>query len=137
MNDDIFYFGCRKAGIAGHDLHNPHLSKVYGRKDLNALSSMLDGLLLQAHSVPDVPGQGVWFYLAGYMILSWWDRSGDTRGASNSAIILRDDGTVTWQEFVDRAKSAFPEVFARQEVRIVDTRDPKRRFIDPPKAENP
>lgn len=131
---DIYYFGCREAGVAGHYLHEPGLQEVtgiYGRKSLRALTGIIDGLLLEACGVEEAQGRGVWTPLAGYMVLAWWDRTGDTRGGSNSAILLRYAGEVSWQEFVDRAKSAFPEIFARQKVPIVDAFMPTEHVIKP------
>lgn len=46
-----------------------------------------------------------------WTVLSFWDRSGDKRGKSNSTFLL--PGMLGQQEALDAAKAAFPIIFAR------------------------
>jgi hypothetical protein len=47
----------------------------------------------------------------GWTVVAFWDRSGDVRGGSNSAFLVR--GTLGFDEVVRAARAAFPEVWAR------------------------
>lgn len=48
-----------------------------------------------------------------YTALAFWDRTGDSRGNSNSCFIF--DGTLTAEEVLARARKVFPELMARIE----------------------
>lgn len=124
---EVLYFGCASPNRPGHHLFEPGMRERADRD----LVYMLDTRLLRVHEVFDQEGMGVWFPLGPYLILTWWDRSADSRGASNSAIVIRSAEKIGWSDFVALAQEAFPQVFARQRKRIVDTRAPDYRFIDP------
>lgn len=50
-------------------------------------------------------------HLNGWTILSFWDRSVDSRGGSNSTFL--EQGTLTFDEMVAKAKEVFPTIWAR------------------------
>jgi hypothetical protein len=45
-------------------------------------------------------------------ILSWWDRTGDPRGQSNSNLL--GYGFSDHREMIEQAKKQFPKIMARQ-----------------------
>lgn len=132
-----FYFGCLR-GVAGHTdaghfLYNEALRTTYpGNRGEIAFPfeyTTLDGLFQ-----PRLPRRGAYdkgeeapqgharlTQVSGWTVLAFWDRSGDSRGASNSAFVfdqtLDGDGALMW------ARKTFPKLFERYpfEVQIVET----------------
>ena len=113
------YFGCRAYDAPGHYLFSPGMR--YADDDLferlrDSNDTHLDGGYLKAQKVPDVPGRAAFIQVNGYSIVTWWDRSGDKRGGSNSAFILSGDHTP--QEVMRQGAEYFPDVLKRQSVSI-------------------
>jgi hypothetical protein len=110
------YFGCGPRDT-GHYLFREDGEKLhaFGSSPLAYLRSMnWDGALAPQ------PERGDMLYKAslsrlggwGYSALSWWDRSADTRGKSNSTILAPSidiDPDEFWHEAIRR----FPWVFER------------------------
>jgi len=100
------YYGC--VGSPGHFMHRPG-----GRRDWDANTPWgrtPDGTLL-AKNEKQIEGRAVIHHKDGWTALSFWDRSVDHRGGSNSNFFIADD--LTFDQMLERAKAAFPEVFAR------------------------
>lgn len=103
---NAYYFGCWSPREKGHFLYDQH--GMARRSDSFALpvrAEFLDSSLL--FGVPDVPGNAVVFRGRGWTLLSFWDRSGDSRPASNSTFILQ--GNLSFEEAVEASKAAFPQ----------------------------
>lgn len=110
-----FYFGCGQSGGAGHYLF-PERGEIKDYKDplIRRLENTFDGKLAPN---PDHENN---LYMArvmripelGYTSLSWWDRSVDKRGGSNS-IVFAPSIDIGRDELLEEAKKKFPWVFKR------------------------
>ncbi len=130
----VFYFGC--VGKPGHYWFAEGLGPVYGDdgdgyegprghpwRPTNRGGLGIDGKLAprSTHPTPaDRIGPGVYevaqglatlHHVAGWTALSFWDRSVDHRGASNSNFITHD--VVSFDDMELRCRAAFPEVWSR------------------------
>lgn len=113
------YFGCGK-GQKGHYLYaeNGQTLHRYGRSgpDYQRRFSNLDGIFPPQPEPANeqdcyrasVTRLGGW----GYTVLAWWDRSEDTRSASNSAIYV-PYLNIAPEIALEDAKARFPWVFSR------------------------
>jgi len=126
---NIRYYGCGPVGI-GHYFHKTTGERDYLFGDAAcpwryAVDGRLqprigpdtrlprsDGTALADYR-PEAP-QGVCAVhrLDGWTCVAWWDRSADTRGASNSSIVI-DDPAITFDALIALARHEFPWVFAR------------------------
>lgn len=108
------YFGCGQE--AGHFLHDEKGRQTMVARELNRRLQMFDGMLaprtadggeatLYAASFSRLGGYGL-------SALSWWDRSVDSRPASNS-IIFAPTLTISADEMLAEAQRRFPWVFLR------------------------
>lgn len=100
------YFGCHKT--VGHYLIGPNGQK-FGRDKYNFWAERLDGVL----PPQDTQEQGLATLssIHGYSIISFWDRSVDHRGQSNSNFFM--PGDETFNEALELSKAWFPEIFER------------------------
>ena len=108
-----FYFGVWGKGASGHYLHAPggsKLSRDAERQHIPFAMHILDSHLIPP-MIPEIEGVVFRSVINGCTVLSFWDRSGDSRGKSNSAFVLAD--SLESAEAVRLARIAFPEVFAR------------------------
>ena len=108
------YFGCwnHNPREAGHAIWNaehrrPKAEEIPSFAGPHGWS--LDGKFCPLGA--QVEGLCVLTQLEGWTMLSFWDRSGDKRGNSNSNFLF--PGTLGQQEILDAARSTFPELFAR------------------------
>ena len=118
----MYYFGCWQG--AGHDLHTvtgSRISMYAVPADFPCAVTTLDGGFLPPR-LPQVEGQGILVHLNGWTILSFWDRSVDTRPGSCSTFVLR--GLHTCAETWALAQEGFPDVWERFAFPIVE---PARR----------
>lgn len=119
---DIFFFGCKSPNRKGHCLYKVHFFNDWHkeREIQAALSDVcLDGGLLKEAGVRDIPRNGCYAQRGGYSIVSWWDRGGDSRGASNSAFIA--EGNHSPQEVMRLGRAKFPTITERSKaVRLPD-----------------
>lgn len=106
------YFGCEKVGETGHYAFT-QTGRKYGRDE--HWLSLLDGMF--APEGPEVEGVARLHHLNGMTILAFWDRSVDSRYASNSAFVLK--GKLAFDEALAEAKQRFPWVFARFKFEVV------------------
>lgn len=114
------YFGCWDR--PGHYLHRPGGYTLRG--DERALlrlpwpDGMMDCTLLKNGKRPDVYDGKVFWTCGGdpsfWYAFYWWDRSVDSRGASNSGFYVRGFGWPEAQAAFDYACAQFPRVVSRQ-----------------------
>lgn len=106
LTAEVLYFGF--VANFGHDLRSKR-RRVDIYKD-TPWGARLDGGLLEC--VPDNPN-GKWheFQKDGWSAVAFWDRSGDKRGASNTAFIVHDE--MDGKSILELAAVQWPEVFAR------------------------
>lgn len=114
----LFYFG--NATVPGHYLylatpqgllHSVSCSEVPGFS--RSLYSALDGAFYDAGQ----PGVYKHSYVPPFHIISWEDRSGDTRPGSHSTFIFVGHARNTETEvLLEIAKKECPSIFARQKV---------------------
>jgi hypothetical protein len=121
---DFYYFGVWPGQKAGHFMHN-----IWGQHVHPALPwEVIDGVLQpgaekKRHPHDFVPieeqveGLAHIHYKDGWTALSFWDRSGDSRGGSNSNFFFK--GTYTFEQMVDLAKECFHTVWARFPFKVV------------------
>src|SRR5689334_1590601 len=119
-----YYFECWKD--AGHYLFGSKGRTVY-HEEKRLLPQALqtpDGTLAPARRDPagnirEEAAQGVaaLHHIDGWTALSFWDRSVDHRGGSNSTFILR--GVHSFEEAESLARKAFPQVWARFTFKVV------------------
>lgn len=110
-----YYFGVWK-GSGGHLLRDAEGEPV----DMRALPiqfrlARLDGgFLPPVDASPDErqpEGLAAIHQVAGWTVLSFFDRSGDARYGSHSTFLL--EGTLAFEDAVEAARRAFPSVWAR------------------------
>jgi len=63
------------------------------------------------HDVKQVQGHARLTHHNGWTILAFWDRTGDSRGNSNSAFL--EQGEHSFDEMVAKAKATFPKIWER------------------------
>lgn len=108
----MMYFGC-KGNPMGHYLWLPNGGQVNRREEAN-LPVRLG--VLDAGLLPDLDnreqGDCVLNVINGWTILSFVDRSGDSRPGSNSSFLT--EGEWSFTEMVAMARRDFPDVFSRR-----------------------
>jgi hypothetical protein len=107
----IYYFG--KLNVPGHFLYAAGGRSV-SYEDAKALPfryELLDGGLLP--QCDEIQGRQHLSIINGWTIVSMWDRSGDSRGRSNSSFLA--DGIMTREELMTMARHTFPDIVARIE----------------------
>lgn len=114
-----FYFGCW-GKEAGHYLWTPRGNRTHDQllpADFPVAHHSLDGSLLPPRQ-PEAEGRATHVHVNGWTIISFWDRSGDSRGKSNSAFIAR--GLLTFEEIVGISRQMFPQIWQRFTFQVVD-----------------
>lgn len=112
----IFYFGC--LGDVGHYLwDHMSMSTRLVPTDFPCDWHELDGRFLTVpKSVPGIEGYGSLVHLNAWTILSFWDRSVDTRPGSLSVFVIH--GTLTFDEAVASAQEWFPRIWQRYKFQV-------------------
>ncbi len=112
------YFGY---GSGGHFLRSgPYQSTLNPQREFPGFPwdiTLLDGGLLKNRGVPDWPDGRVHWTCGGsplWLAFFWWDRSGDSRGASNSGFYVQGFSHVQAQEAFAFACEQWPDVVSRQ-----------------------
>ena len=111
----IFYFGCW--GRPGHYWYAPGRLSV----DRNMRSELgnVDGTLAPTYGDDEAKQGHAHFEQRGkWACISFWDRCGDKRGASNSTFALH--GEHTFDEVLAAARVSFPQLFERFDFVIVE-----------------
>ena len=106
----VIYFGCMDQG---HHAHRPGGEKLrFGVHHTRKYQwiQQLDGFL-PPQGVSQLQGAATFHSIHGFSIVSFWDRSQDTRPGSSSTFFV--EGAWTYEETLERALEAFPKVFAR------------------------
>lgn len=112
----LFYFGCLHQ--SGHYLFEPPGVSVRGYTEIKCMSQALRRSLDTAFCPPETWQPGIWLesMVPPWRIVSWWDRSVDSRPGSHSTFI--GAGYDSAEELLTAARNLFPQVFARQRVQI-------------------
>jgi hypothetical protein len=113
FTNESFYFGCWSE--PGHFLYASNGRRIHERhsefpKDFPVREHVLDGGLLGICQRED-EGVAALSHIGKWTILSFWDRSIDSRGACNSNFIMR--GKLEFDDAVKVAREKFPTIFAR------------------------
>ena len=105
-----FYFGCKKQ--AGHFLFNEQgwQASRSSEIELPFRYHILDGGLLPAGR-PEVQGEAVLVHIGSHTVVSFWDRSVDTRGGCNSSFVIPSH--VDFSTAIAISKERFPWVWER------------------------
>lgn len=106
-----YYFGVWEAGGAGHYLHEVGGRKLYRLESgVPFRETILDTGLIPPF-VEDVEGVVYRSVINGWTVLTFFDRSGDSRKNSNSAFVMA--GTLEFDDAMALARESFPSIFAR------------------------
>lgn len=106
-----FYFGVWDEH-KGHYLRDPAGQTYHLRlqEDFPMSDQSIDGGLLPP-MLPEEEGRASLAQINGWTVLSFWDRSGDPRGKSNSNFFVK--GRLGFAEMVEKSKYYFPHIWAR------------------------
>jgi len=131
----VFYFGCCR-GESGHFWHLHPDRSWETRLELEPLGC-IDGVYAPRvgpdrrarpdlmETRPEAPqGQAALVHVKGWTVLAYWDRSQDTRGASNSAFAV--EGEHSFEDLLAAAKEQWPWVFERQKFTVAAYKDPAK-----------
>ena len=127
---EVYYNGDSRPLLhdGGHHLHDVQMRHAYRSPRFDYLAAIpndfpvadertLDGgyapkLAKTGGHLSDQPeGEAALHHVRGWTILAFWDRSGDSRGNSNSAFVIR--GELDFDEAVAASRQAFPGIWAR------------------------
>lgn len=121
---DAYFFGCARH-VWGHTTAGHHWYGPRGRSPKRGepgvyqwapngvpWDTTIDSGLTPDPNHPTGP-EGIFatHYLDGWTAISFWDRTGDQRGASNSTFVF--DEILTPEAAVEKAREKFPELFER------------------------
>ena len=119
--DDVYYFG--PVGEAGHYLWDKNLCSIDAKKaGINWNWCKLDGGFcptpkeLNDYGCADYQEQGIIKisrYADEWLIISYWDRSVDTRHNSCSTFLSKTASIECANELLSRAKEIYPSIFKR------------------------
>ncbi len=116
---EVYYHGVGTDGDLGHYLFKAgmrHIGSVYLPAGFPCQLDVLDGGLMP-HAAPKIEGEASLWWVAGWTILAFWDRSGGPRPSSNSAFVIRGD--LGLGGAIEAAREAFPEVWDRMAFDVV------------------
>ena len=108
----IYFFGCYTVGGGGHLLWSPYGSRREAEDSMPFVYRILDAALLGPDLQTDqVQGKGVRVLINGWTVVSFWDRTGDSRHGPNSAFVA--EGDVSTEEVLRHAQATYPKVLER------------------------
>jgi len=113
-----YYFGCY--GPAGHVWHGQGMRSLglSGAEGTPWLAGDVDGGLAPRDGRDELPqGVAALHHRDGWTALSFWDRTGDSRGNSNSTFVL--EAELDFDQALALARELFPELFARFDFEVV------------------
>lgn len=125
LGKKALYFGAWSPRRLGHFLYEPNgmTARREDYPDLYWSDALMDGGLLTNGRVPDKPDGRVFYTVGGaealWYAFYWWDRSGDSRGNSNSGFYVRGFGWPAYSFAFDYACTQFPSIVARQPYPLV------------------
>jgi len=118
----IFHYGCAN-NSKGHYVHTGKGLNPYGPEKNSFLETNPWGYEVDSGLCPkgpEIAGRALIHHKDGWTAMSFWDRSVDTRGKSNSNFFA--EGTHTFDEMVAIAKEHFTEIMARFTFPIVEAK---------------
>lgn len=117
------YFGCWN-GEAGHFLGSPsgRRGSLDRQIDFPVKDYILDGGLLPPN-LPQTEGRATLVHINGWTIMSFWDRSVDSRYGCNSTFLIK--GHLEFDAMVARCKYHFREIWDRFKFPISEFRASK------------
>ncbi len=104
---EVLYFGCKD--VAGHYLYSKFTPNM--RYESTPWGKHLDGGLLANNFNTTPTGKVSVSHKDGWTAIAFWDRSGDSRGGSNSVFLIASD--VTGDQLLAMARVQWPEIFDR------------------------
>lgn len=123
---EMFYFG--PWGEPGHYLFNEHGTWAHKEEYRIPWKWAIDGCLQPGcrpdgngryhhDGDPEIQGQALLHHKDGWTALSFWDRSVDTRFASNSNYFA--EGIFTFEQMVEMARKRFADRWNRMKFEVV------------------
>ena len=116
--EECYYFGCD--GKPGHYLFHEGRHEVWNEsklpKDFPVRTMSLDGGLLPPN-LPQDQGKATLVRLGGWTILTFWDRSVDTRGGCNSSFVIPAE--LDFEQAKEVAQERFPWVWERFKFEVI------------------
>lgn len=103
----------------GHYLYDTNMDSVLHWRKATPWEQ-IDAQLAPTTKPYQVEGATALHHKDGWTAIQFWDRSGDSRGNSNSAFLM--EGTWAFEEALAKAREAFPNIFKRFkfEIRLYD-----------------
>jgi hypothetical protein len=117
---EAYYFGKWPDRYAGHYLYGRNgyeVNDYYMPKDFPCPVYTLDGGFLPPYQA-EIEGVASVVHLNGWTILAFWDRTGDKRGKSSSAFVVRGFWDFTALHHI--TQTAFPTIWKRFHFSITD-----------------
>ena len=124
----LYFFGCRN-NHAGHyltlspmmrdtPLRYFELAAVLGRHPDTEFCYGVDKLVRGEwrRTKPEIPGAAALHHVNGWTVLSWWDRSVDSRPGGNASLIA--EGTFTEEEILQLGREHFGPFLERMAYKI-------------------
>lgn len=110
---EVWFFGC--IGEPGHYLHRPDGRIEWTR--VHPWGSKIDGGLCggNKYNIPD--GVTYEHHKDGWTAVALWDRSGDSRPASNSVFLVWANASTA--EILSAARQQWPQVFTRPKFPVI------------------
>jgi hypothetical protein len=125
----VFYFGCY--GDPGHGFWEPGMHRAYRAEHWVPWGMKVDGGLAPRVTEPGrepsrrdqecAQGVAALHHKDGWTALSFWDRTGDSRGNSSSTFLVERD-SATFDEMLTMAGERFPQIIDRLTFQIVPCR---------------
>jgi len=112
--DDVLYFGVEQRNRPGHRYVSPSGGDTFEMEKklprfLNPRQGLIDGQY--CIQTTNVEGRALIHFVQGWTVLSFWDRSGDSRGGSNSNFVVK--GRHSFNDMVEITRALFPQIWAR------------------------
>lgn len=108
---NVLYFGCLRAGNRGHAWYAPGLRPLPSRSWLSPTLRAYIDAVFPPDDTEQVEGRYTVSHAHGFTVVAWWDRSGDSRRASNSAFV--SPGRWGGESVVRAGLEAFPSIAQR------------------------
>jgi hypothetical protein len=120
------FFGCRRGQRLGHHLHHPNYKTIHSPERefprIPWTQALMDAKLLKNGEHRDIVDGKVFWTCAGidlkcvWHAFFWWDRSGDSRGNSNSGFYTYGFSYNNQIEAFAFACEQFPAIVKQQQV---------------------
>jgi hypothetical protein len=104
---EILVFGCfEETGQRGHRLHWSRLDDL-PRETVRSIEFWIDA----RWEGPQQEGRATVRRQAGWLAIDWWDRQGDSRPGSHTAVIVASSEGLEPAELLERARVEVPWAF--------------------------